>query len=110
MSEDFTRAVVVKRTAKKKSGYKVAEKDGDFFVTETPEKARVDVGDLIVGINGLGSDDFVDEDNANEMIESIRIVVVPAKKIKEYEAAKEAEEAEEEQQAAEDESYQSESS
>ena len=96
-SEEFTRAAVVKRSSKKKYGYAVSEKDGEYFVTDVPEKARVDVGDTIVGINGVSSDDFIDEDNANGLIESIRIVVVPANKIKQYEAAKEAEEAGEEE-------------
>lgn len=91
-SEDFTKAVVLKRSAKKKSGYTIVGKEGEYFVQETPAKARVNEGDKVVGINGITSDEFVDEDDANDLIESIRIVVVPEDKIKEYEAAKEAEE------------------
>jgi hypothetical protein len=90
-SEDFTKAVVLKRSAKKKSGYTIVEKDGEYFVEETPAKARVNEGDKVVGINGINSDEFVDADDANDLVESIRIVVVPEDKIQEYEAAKEAE-------------------
>jgi predicted metalloprotease with PDZ domain len=106
MSEDFTKAVVVKRSAKQKSGYTVTETDGDYYVTGIPAKARVNKGDKIVGINGIYSGEFLDADDANDLMESIRIVVVPQGKIKEYEAAKEAEEAggegEEEESSEED--------
>jgi predicted metalloprotease with PDZ domain len=94
MSEDHTKSVTVKRTAKKKSGYTVSKDDGEYFVAEAPGKARVNVGDKVVGINGIRAEEFVDEGDANDLIESIRIVVVPEAEIEEYEAAKEAEEAE----------------
>lgn len=92
-SEDYTRTVVLKRSAKKKSGYAILEKNGEYFVHAIPPKARVNEGDKVVGINGITSDEFVDEDDANDLIESIRIVVVPEDQIANYEAAKEAEEA-----------------
>lgn len=92
-SEDYTKTVVLKRSAKKKSGYAIVEKDGEYFVDAIPPKARVNQGDKVVGINGITSDEFVDEDDANDLIESIRIVVVPEDQIAAYEAAKEAEEA-----------------
>jgi hypothetical protein len=92
MSVDHTRSVTVKRTAKKKSGYTVSEEDGGYFIAEAPAKARVNVGDKVVGVNGIKADEFLDEDDANDLIESIRIVAVPEDEIEEYEAAKEAEE------------------
>jgi len=92
-SEDLTKTVVLKRSAKKKSGYTIVEKDGEYFVEAVPAKARVNEGDKVVGINGIVSDEFVDVDDANDLIESIRIVVVPEDQIADYEAAKEAEEA-----------------
>ena len=92
-SEDYTKTVVLKRSAKKKSGYGIVEKDGQYFVNAVPPKARVNEGDKVVGINGITSDEFVDEDDANDLIESIRIVVVPEDQIADYEAAREAEEA-----------------
>ncbi|CAJ1900179.1 unnamed protein product [Cylindrotheca closterium] len=92
-SEDYTKTVVLKRSAKKKSGYAIVEKEGEYFVDAIPPKARVNEGDKVVGINGITSDEFVDEDDANDLIESIRIVVVPEDQIADYEAAKEAEDA-----------------
>lgn len=91
-SEDFTKTVVLKRNAKKKSGYTIVEQDGEYFVQAVPAKARVNEGDKVVGINGIGCDEFVDEDDANDLIESIRIVVVPEDQIADYDAAREAEE------------------
>jgi hypothetical protein len=87
-SEEFTRAVLVKRNTKKNSGYTVSEEDGEYFVGAVPDKARVNIGDKIVGINGIRAEDFEDEEDANALINSIRLVVVPADKIEEYEAAK----------------------
>ena len=57
-----------------------------------PDKARVNIGDIIVGINGVKAEDFADEEDANQLLESIRLVVVPADEIEDYEAAKAAEE------------------
>lgn len=91
-SEDFTRAVTVKRNTKKKSGYTVSESDGEYYLGAIPDKARVNVGDKITGINGIKAEDFADEEDANELMESIRLVVVPADEIAEYEAAKATEE------------------
>ena len=45
------------------------------------------MGDKIVGINGIKAEDFEDEEDANELVESIRLVVVPADEIEDYEAA-----------------------
>lgn len=84
--EDLTHAVVLKRKSKKKSGYAIEEQDGEYFISDTPAKARVNVGSKVVRINGIVSDDFENEEDANDLMESIRIVVVPADKIKEYEA------------------------
>ena len=90
-SEDFTRAVTVKRNTKKKSGYTVTQTDGEYVMGAVPDKARVNVGDKIVAINGITSDEFADEEDANELMDSIRLVVVPAAEIADYEAAKAAE-------------------
>ena len=103
MSEELTRDVVLKRSSKKKSGYVISEKDGDYVITETPAKARLNVGDKVRRINGIGSDEFEDSDDANGLIECIRIVVVPEDKIKEYEAAKNAEEAGGDEESSEEE-------
>jgi hypothetical protein len=82
--DDLTKSVTVKRSAKKKSGYTVGRQDDFYYVAEAPAKARVKPGDRVVGINGITSDEFIDEDDANDLIESIRIVVVPKDKLEEY--------------------------
>ncbi len=91
-SDDFTRAVTVKRNTKKKSGYTISKSDDCYYIGAVPDKARVQIGDKIMGINGVHADDFADEEDANELLESIRLVVVPADEIQDYEAAKAAEE------------------
>ena len=91
-SEDFTRAITVKRATKKKSGYVVVENEGEFLVGDVPDKARVNVGDRIVGINGVRAEHIEDEEEANDLVNRIRLVVVPVSEIEEYEAAKAAEE------------------
>lgn len=82
--DNLTKTVTVKRSGKKKSSYTVGEQDGYYYVAECPNKARVRPGDRIVGINGISSDEFMDEDDANDLIESIRITVVPQDKLDEY--------------------------
>jgi predicted metalloprotease with PDZ domain len=91
-SEDFTRAVTVKRSTKKKSGYVVLENEGEFLVGDVPEKARVNVGDRIVGINGVRVDQMKDEEDANALVNSLRLLVVPADEIEDYDAVKATEE------------------
>mmetsp|Transcript_45664 Transcript_45664/g.69827 ORF Transcript_45664/g.69827 Transcript_45664/m.69827 type:complete len:464 (+) Transcript_45664:135-1526(+) len=94
---ELTKTVVVKRPSKKTSGYKVEEKGDDYVISEVPAKARVNIGDKIVRINGIDASEFVDEDDANALIESIRIKVVPEDKIEEFDEAG-GEEAEEEEE------------
>jgi hypothetical protein len=106
MSEDYIKYVTVKRQAKKKSGYSVEERDGEYFVSEAPARARVNVGDKIVTINGITDEEFTDEDDANDLIESMRIVVIPADEIDEYDAAVNAEDGEEEEEEEEKEESQ----
>jgi hypothetical protein len=82
--DNLTKTVTVKRSGKKKSSYSVGEQDGYYYVAECPNKARVRPGDRIIGINGISSDEFMDEDDANDLMESIRITVVPQDKLDEY--------------------------
>lgn len=81
---DLTKTVTVKRSGKKKSNYVVGQQDGYYYIAECPNKARVRPGDRIVGINGISCDEFIDEDDANALIDSIRITVVPQDKLEEY--------------------------
>eukprot|EP00536_Pseudo-nitzschia_multiseries_P012154 jgi/Psemu1/31075/gm1.31075_g len=84
MPKDLTQTHVIKRSTKKKSGYTVAEDGGGYVLEAAPARARVAPGDKIIAINGIPADDFEDEDNANDLIESLRIVVVPRDKLDEY--------------------------
>lgn len=84
MPEDLTKTLLLKRSTKKKSGYLVAEEDNGYYLETAPSKARVNSGDRVVGINGIPAEEFLDADDANGLIESIRIVVVPKDKVDEY--------------------------
>jgi len=84
MQKDLTKTLLLKRSTKKKSGYSVSEEELGYFLETAPSKARVNPGDRVVGINGIPADDFLDEDDANGLIESIRIVVVPQDNLDEY--------------------------
>ena len=88
MSEDLTKTVVVKRRGKSNSCYIVEEGDGgDYFLAAVPEeKAKLNEGDQIVSINGIAAHDFVDAGDANALIESIRIKVVPNDDIEAFDA------------------------
>jgi DNA-directed RNA polymerase subunit RPC12/RpoP len=84
MPKDLTETLLLKRSSKTKSGYSVSEEDSGYYVGETPSKARVSPGDRVVGINGIPADEFLAEEDANGLIESIRIVVGPKEKLDEY--------------------------
>ena len=84
MRDELTNTLLLKRNTKKKSGYSVAEEDSGFYLENTPSKAHVNPGDRVVGINGIPAEEFLDEDDANGLMESIRIVVVPKEKLDEY--------------------------
>ena len=95
--EDLIKAVTVKRSGKKKSSYTIGEQDGYYYVAECPNKAPVRPGDRIMGINGISAEEFMDEDDANDLIDSIRITVVPQDKLEEYDELHGVEEEEEEE-------------
>ena len=84
MAEDLTNTLLLKRNTKKKSGYSVAEEGGGYVLESTPSKARVRSGDRVVRINGIPAEEFLGEEDANGLIESIRIVVIPKEKLDEY--------------------------
>jgi len=84
MEKDLTRTLLLKRSTKKKSGYAVAEEDSGYYLERAPPKTDVNPGDRVVGINGIPADEFLDKDDANGLIESIRIVVVPKENLDEY--------------------------
>jgi hypothetical protein len=96
MSEEHTKIISVKRKGTKKSGYEVSGKGSSYKVSKAPPRARVAPGDKIVSINGVGSDDIADADEANDLIESCQLVVVPKDELDEYDRLKAEEEAAEE--------------
>jgi hypothetical protein len=96
--EDLTKTVTVKRSGKKKSSYTIGEQDGYYYVAECPNKARVRPGDRIMGINGISAEEFMDEDDANALIDSIRITVVPQDKLDEYDELHGTEDGDEEEE------------
>ena len=93
MSEKLTKPVTVKTKAKKKSGYEVEEFDGKYIVSKHPPRARVNEGDKIVSINGVPATDFKNEKAANDLIESVQLVVVPKADLDEYDRLKAKEDA-----------------
>ncbi|KAL3909353.1 MAG: hypothetical protein SGARI_002639, partial [Bacillariaceae sp.] len=82
--EELTKSVTVKRSGKKKSSYTIGEQDGYYYVAECPNKAPVRPGDRIMGVNGISAEEFLDDNDANDLIDSIRITVVPQDKLGEY--------------------------
>jgi len=84
MQEDLTKTLLLKRNTKKKSGCLVAEEDRGYYLEKAPARTSVNPGDRVVGINGIPASEFLDEDDANGLIESIRIVVVPKENLDEY--------------------------
>ena len=93
MSDEHTENVTVKRKTKKKSGYVVREEDREYYISEVPPKARVNIDDKIVSINGVKKNQFADEHEANELIESVHLVIVPQAEIEEYDRKKALEDA-----------------
>ena len=102
MEKDLTKTLLLKRSTKKKSGYSVAEEDSCYYLERAPSKTRVNTGDRVVGINGIPADEFLDEDDANALIESIRIVVVPKEKLYDYDRIRKREHILEDEEAYDD--------
>jgi len=86
MQKGLTKTLLLKRSTKKKSGYSVAEEDSRYYLEKAPARTSVNLGDRVVGINGIPADEFLDEDDANDLIESIRIVVIPKENLDEYDS------------------------
>mmetsp|Transcript_16995 Transcript_16995/g.34954 ORF Transcript_16995/g.34954 Transcript_16995/m.34954 type:complete len:349 (-) Transcript_16995:249-1295(-) len=103
MSGELTKTAILKRSSKKASGFTVSEDDGVYTLDAIPSKARANVGDRIARINGIGADEFVDKDDANTLMETISIVVVPVDKIEEYDKAMAAGAAAEEDESSDEE-------
>mmetsp|Transcript_25464 Transcript_25464/g.70126 ORF Transcript_25464/g.70126 Transcript_25464/m.70126 type:complete len:343 (-) Transcript_25464:700-1728(-) len=73
--------VVIKRKSKKTLGFEVEkrEEDGFYYITKVPPNCKtVGVGDRVLEINGTTHLNFKNEKNANSLVESIRLDVVPA--------------------------------
>mmetsp|Transcript_4735 Transcript_4735/g.5385 ORF Transcript_4735/g.5385 Transcript_4735/m.5385 type:complete len:574 (-) Transcript_4735:354-2075(-) len=98
----LTKSLTIKRNSKKKSGYSVSEEDGVYYLKNAPSRARINPGDRVVGINGIPFDEFLDEDDANDLIESIRIVVVPKDNLSEYDGIQQDDDSDDKEQEEEE--------
>eukprot|EP00536_Pseudo-nitzschia_multiseries_P015188 jgi/Psemu1/217153/e_gw1.835.8.1 len=85
--------VTIKRKSKKTSGFEVEKgEDGFYYVTKVPPKCKtIGVGDRVLEINGTTHTQFKTSKNANTLIESIRLDVVPAESDDEESSESEAE-------------------
>lgn len=72
--------VTIKRKSKKKAGFEVEkrEEDGFYYITKVPKNCtKIGVGDRVLEINGLMHQDFKSQTNANDLVDSLRLEVVP---------------------------------
>lgn len=69
--------VTVNRKSKKKPGFEVEQRsDGFYYITKTPKNCtKISVGDRVLEINGTSSEEFKSEENANDLVDSLRIDV-----------------------------------
>lgn len=67
--------VTVKRKSKKKPGFEVEKRsDGFYYITKIPKKCtKISVGDRVLEINGTSSEDFKNQENANDLVDTLRI-------------------------------------
>ncbi len=67
--------VTIKRKSKKKAGFEVEKRsDGFYYITKTPKRCtKISVGDRVLEINGTSSEDFKSQENANDLVDTLRI-------------------------------------
>lgn len=79
-SSDGLISVTIKRRSKKKAGFEVKkrEEDGFFYITKVPKNCTgIAVGDRVLEINGTMHKDFKSETNANDLVDSLKLDLVP---------------------------------
>ena len=67
--------VTVNRKSKKKPGFEVEQRsDGFFYIIKVPKNCtKISVGDRVLEINGTSAEEFKSEENANDLVDSLRI-------------------------------------
>jgi len=79
-SSDGQINVTIKRKSAKKAGFEIEkrEEDGFYYITKVPENCKkIGVGDRVLEINGTLHADFESQTNANDLVNSFRLEVVP---------------------------------
>lgn len=79
-SSDGQINVTIKRKSAKKAGFEVEkrEEDGFYYITKVPKNCKkIGVGDRVLEINGTLHGDFKSQTNANDLVNSFRLEVVP---------------------------------
>lgn len=79
-SSDGLISVTIQRRSNKKPGFEVEkrEEDGFYYITKVPKNCtNIAVGDRVLEINGTTHKDFKSETNANDLVDSLKLDVVP---------------------------------
>lgn len=79
-SSDGPISVTIQRRSKKKELFKVEkrEEDGFYYITKVPKNCtNIAVGDRVLEINGTMFTDFKSETNANDLVDSLKLDVIP---------------------------------
>lgn len=79
-SSDELISVTIKRRSNKKSGFVVERHDDDgfYYITKVPKNCtNIAVGDRVLEINGTMHSDFKNETNANDLVDSLKLDLVP---------------------------------
>lgn len=77
MAADEHINVTIQRRSKKKAGFEVERrKDGFYYITKVPKSCtKIGVGDRVLEINGTMHQDFKNQTNANDLVDSFRLDV-----------------------------------
>jgi hypothetical protein len=79
MTESSSLNLTIKRRSNKKAGFEVEKyEDGFYYISKVPKNCKkIGVGDRVLEINGTMHSDFKSATNANDLVDSFRLEVVP---------------------------------
>jgi len=79
MTESSSLNLTIKRKSNKKAGFEVEQQeDGFYYISKVPKNCKkIGVGDRVLEINGTMHSDFKSAANANDLVDSFRLEVVP---------------------------------
>lgn len=79
MTESTSLNLTIKRRSNKKAGFEVEkQEDGFYYISKVPKNCKkIGVGDRVLEINGTVHSDFKSATNANDLVDSFRLEVVP---------------------------------